>query len=495
MARFYDDPLGFVMYAYKWDSDPALQIVKLPDQYRERFNCEYGPDQWACEFFDDLGAKIKDRGFDGIHAVDPIRMSTISGHGIGKSATTAMLVNFIMSTRPYCKGTVTANTAAQLSSKTWSEVAKWTKRCITGHWFEISTGKGAMRMRHLQHKESWFCDAQTCREENSEAFAGQHAVDSTSFYIIDEASRVPNKIWEVAEGGLTDGEPMIFAFGNGTQNSGAFYDTHHKMRHRWSNRQIDSRNVAITNKALHQQWIDDYGLDSDFVKVRVRGMFPSMSVLSLISEKDVDAAYGRQLRKDQYDFAPVIITCDPAWTGEDELVIGKRQGLVFHILRVMPKNDNDYHVATILAALEDEHMADAVIIDAGYGTGIYSAGKTMGRQWHIVWFSAESKNPGCINKRAEMGVSVRDWLKEGGCIPEDVGLHDELISIETVPRADGKIQLESKKDAKARGLVSPNRFDALGLSFALPVQKKNRTIIPGARTARATEYDPYARNN
>lgn len=218
-------------------------------------------------------------------------------------------------------------------------------------------------------------------------------------------------------------------------------------------------------------------------------MFPSLSILQFISTADVDAAFGRHLRREQYDFAPKILTCDPAWTGEDELIIALRQGLRFEILRTLAKNDNDVHVATVLAQLEDEHLADAVIVDAGYGTGIVSAGTTMGRSWHLAWFSAASPDAGCLNLRAYMVKQARDWLKAGGSIPEDYVLYDELVAIETVPRFDGKIQLESKEDMRRRGLQSPNRLDALGLSFAIPVVKKNRLHIPGAKASR--EHNPY----
>jgi hypothetical protein len=505
MARFYSDPLGFVMYAYPWDADASLQMVELAEPYRSRFQCAYGPDLWACEFLEELGSQVRQRGFDGMHAVDAIRAATASGHGIGKSAMVAWLVNWIMSTRPYAKGIVTANTAAQLETKTWAEIAKWTKRCITAHWFEVGGGRGSMKMYHKQHPESWLCVAQTCKEENAEAFAGLHAANSTPFYIFDEASAIPEAISEVAEGGLTDGEPMFFKFGNPTRNSGNFYDCFHGMRHRWITRQIDSRSVAITNKSQIQQWIDDYGPDSDFVKVRVRGMFPALSAKQFISVTDADAALGRHINPTAFTFAPVILTCDPAWSGDDELVIGKRQGLSFTILRAIPKNDNDIEIANILANLEDEHQADAVFVDAGYGTGIVSAGQTMGRGWTLVWFSGASSDPGCLNKRAEMWKLTRDWLKSGGAIPDDKALYADLIGPETVPRMDGKIQLESKEDMKRRGLSSPNRGDALALSFAFPVAKRaafetkrghaldyNPLERAGAMNGRRDEYDPLS---
>ena len=163
---------------------------------------------------------------------------------------------------------------------------------------------------------------------------------------------------------------------------------------------------------------------------------------------------------------------------------------MFRVLRVIPKNDNDVQMANIIAQLEDEHQADAVFIDGGYGTGIKSVGDTLGRDWMLVWFSGESSDAGCLNKRAEMWKNMRDWLKQGGCIPEDQILR-ELISPETVARLDGKLQIEAKADMKKRGLPSPNRADALAISFAYPVQKKQRGYDFGGGKTSRNDYSPY----
>lgn len=509
MGRFFADPLGFVMYAFDWNRDPDLQLVPLQEPWRSRYCCEWGPDRWACEFLDDLGFQIATRHFDGINSVDPIREAIVSGHGIGKSALIAWLNCFIMSTRPYCQGTVTANTATQLATKTWPQITKWMRKCITAHWFDWSSGRGAMKMWRRGMSDSWYCSAQTCDEENSEAFAGQHAATSTSFYLFDEASAIPLKIHEVSDGGLTDGEPMKFAFGNGTLNQGWFYDCFNAQRHRWGTRQVDSREVHITNKRFIDELIADYGLDSDFVKIRVRGMFPSASSKQLISTADVDAAMARTLRPEQFDFAPKVLTLDNAWEGDDEGVIGLRQGLSYRTLRVFAKNDNDIEIANLMARLEDEHEVDAVHIDAGYGTGVVSAGKTMGRDWKLVWFAGEAPDPGCVNLRAWIWLQARDWLKAGGALdPKDKILYSDLLGPQTVPRMDGKLQLEAKKDMKRRGLASPGRGDALALSFAYPVVRKQHNtpfarvmqqaghdpyvVMPGAReTVAAREHDPY----
>jgi hypothetical protein len=495
LAQFFDDPLGFVMAAYPWRTEKSIQVCKLPEPWSMIYDSEYGPDKWACEYLDNLGATIRSRGFDPRLAtpVEPIRISTVSGHGVGKSCMAAFLTDFIMSTRPFSIGTVTANTMEQLSTKTWAQIARWTKLCITGHWFDVRTGRGSMTMTHKSHPTDWRCSAQTCREENSEAFAGQHAPTGTSFYIFDEASAIENIINEVSEGGLTDGEPMKFAFGNGTRNTGWFKDTFGILRHRWVNVHVDSRDAQITNKAELANWVADHGEDSDYIKVRVRGMFPSQSVKQFIAEADVDAAEKRTLRLEQYNYAPKILTLDNAWEGDDEGVIGLRQGLKFRILRTFAKNDNDVAIANLLAQFEDEHKVRAVFIDAGYGTGVASIGKSLGRKWQIVWFSGESGDPGYLNKRAHMWGLARDWLKAGGVIPNDPVLHRDLIGPETVPRLDGKIQLESKNDMKKRRVPSPGRGDALALSFAFPVAiDLPLGVLERGATAKApTDHNPY----
>lgn len=123
---------------------------------------------------------------------------------------------------------------------------------------------------------------------NSEAFAGQHAATSTSFYSFDEASAIPDKIFEVAESGLTDGEPMIFAFGNPIRSTGKFYRiTSGSERERWIHCSIDSRNCAMITKRQIAEWLADYGEDSDFFRVRVRGLPPCADELQYIDATGV----------------------------------------------------------------------------------------------------------------------------------------------------------------------------------------------------------------
>jgi hypothetical protein len=472
-GKFFNDPLGWAAYSFDWDNDPSIQIVKTPEKYKHLWKSEYGLDEWALELLIEWGKAIKANGFNGKKAVKAFQAAITSGHGIGKSTLTAIIILFIMSTRPNCRGMVTANTSDQLRTKTWAELGKWKKRCVFGHWFEYNNGKGNMNLYHKDYPEAWRTDATTCREENSESFAGLHAANSSPFYIFDESSAIPDKIFEVAEGGMTDGEPFWFLFGNPTRNSGRFREAFRRFRHRWYNKSVDSRLVQITNKEKIEEWIADYGIDSDFVKVRVKGVFPSQSIKQFFPESITDPARGKQLKPYQYDFAPKILTLDPAWEGDDALEFGLLQGLTFQLLKTVPKNDNDVEIATLLAQFEDLHKADGVNIDAGYGTGIASVGRTWGRDWNLVWFGGKSPDEGYLNNRAYMAGRGKQWLIDGGCLPDDDELYSDLQNTETVPNLSGKIQLESKKDMKKRGLRSPNKMDCWMLGFRITNLKED----------------------
>ena len=322
LAACYDDPLRFVLWAFPWGTTPELSLVTLKEPWASRYpGCKYGPDKWACEVLDYVGEQVRANAFDGVHAVKPVQVAVASGHGLGKSAITAWLVCWIMATRPGAKGAVTANTASQLETKTFAEISKWLKRSLVRDMFDIKASSVVQK----DEPESWRVDALTCREENSEAFAGQHAASSTSFYIFDEASAVPDKIWEVAEGGLTDGEPMWFVFGNPTRNTGRFKECFGRFREQWKTFQIDSREAQITNKEQIAVWAKEYGEDSDFFRVRVRGQFPNASTTQFIPTKLAEDAMARPAPA-RHHIATAIVGVDVARFGDDDTVIVTRFG-------------------------------------------------------------------------------------------------------------------------------------------------------------------------
>lgn len=473
ILRFENDPYGFALYAFPWGEEGT----ELADYE--------GPDEWQTWLLKAVGEGL-------LTPNEAIQIAIASGHGIGKSCVVALLILWALSTMPNTKGVVTANTESQLRTKTWPEVGKWFGMMINKHWFKYTATAIHLNDPSPEKQKKWRMDCIPWSEHNTEAFAGLHNKGARILIIFDEASAVADKIWEVTEGALTDEDTQIIwcAFGNPTRSTGRFHACFTKYRHRWITRQIDSRTVKMTNKAQLQKWVDDYGIDSDFVKVRVRGIFPPTSDRQFIPTNSVDGARGKAIGEHQHSFAPVIIGVDPAWSGVDEIAIVMRQGLVAKVLATYRNVQDDMVIAGYVAQFEDQYKADGVFIDLGYGTGIQSAGKAMGRRWTLVSFAAAPTKQGYLNKRAEMWGDVKDWLKEGGCLPDDPVLCEELCGPEYQVRLDGKIQLEGKEDMKKRGVASPNRADALCLTFAYPVSKKAALHRP--EFADTSSYDPFA---
>lgn len=476
LAACTNDPLKYVLWAFPWGEKGTP------------LEAHSGPRKWQRKVLFEIGQRIR----NGQDAEGAIRDATASGHGIGKSALVAWLAKWALGTLVDTRVVITANTEKQLETKTSPEISKWHALAVDRRLFQYTTT--SLFSLFPGHEKTWRADLIPWSEHNTEAFAGLHNKGKRIVLIFDEASKIADKVWEVAEGALTDSDTEILwiVFGNPTRATGRFRECFRKFKHRWKTRQIDSRTVEGTNSEQINQWVEDYGEDSDFVKVRVRGMFPSQSAKQFIAEADVDKAYGRGLSPAALEGVAKVLSVEPSFTGDDEFVIGIRQGLLFRVLRTIPKNDNDVQMAQIVADHEDEEHADAVFVDAGFGTGIVSVGHTLGRSWILVWFGEKSADPGCLNKRAEMWKKMRDWLKAGGALPKDPILHDELLAPEIVERLDSKLQLESKKDMKARGVPSPNRADCLALTFAHPVLPKDGPLSRRRQKQTEHEWDPYA---
>ena len=478
MALCYADPLRHVLISYPWGTG---QLVGRT-----------GPQEWQETFLRELGEQVKARGFDGTSPVPPIQFSTASGHGIGKSAIVAWLIRWIMDTRPFAKGVVTANTGEQLRTKTWSELAKWHSMGLTKDWYELNSGSGSLSMYHKDFRETWRVDGVTCREENSEAFAGLHAANSTPFYIFDEASAVPDRIYEVREGGLTDGEPMTFDFGNPTRNTGRFYQNMQgRFRKSYIRRFIDSRTVEQTNKELFEQWRADYGEDSDFFKVRVRGMFPAAGSLQFISSADVEQCIGREVHVAPDE--PLVMGVDVARFGDDRSVIWMRQGRDADTpgRKVYQRMDTMQLVGEV-ARLANEKRPDAIFVDGGgVGGPVVDRLRQLGFDVIEVNFGAKATQRGYANMRAQMWGNLRQALGDGIRLPDDPDLVTDLTGVEYGYNLRNDIQLESKEQMKKRGMASPDLADALALTYALPVSANSRAGYLATADSSGGEYDPF----
>jgi len=461
VSACYADPLRFVRVMYPWRQPGALVE-------------EDGPDDNQVEFLTSLGDEVKRRKFDGATPVMPIQMAETSGHGTGKSAMGAWIVNWILSTRPHSDLTITAGTYTQLEARTWPAVKFWTKLCLTAGWWDVT--ETGLYHRNPDWADTWKAQIQSCKEQNAQAFAGQHSKRGTSGYLFDEASEVPNKVWETASGGLTDGEPMFFAWGQMVRNTGEFYRVcFGDKAARWNHRRVDGRTSRFTNKQLLAQWIADYGIDSDYVKVRVLGLPPSASELQYIDKARVDLARKRSQIALPDD--PLIAGFDVSGGGRAWNVIRFRRGLNGNVrppIRIPGDHDPERSqrvgiCAELLRDTRPDHRIAAMFIDSAFGAAIAVRLRALGfSQVHEVNFGGASPDPHQLNMRAFMYSKAKEYLLLGS-LPDDEHLCSQLVIPGYHINATGKLVLESKADIQARGEASPDDADAFVLTFASPV--------------------------
>ena len=468
LFKSYHDPLLFVQAAFPWgEKGTPLETMD-------------GPFEWQREVLQHIKDNINDKN-------KAIKIAVASGNGIGKSALVSWLILWAFSTYPDSRGVVTANTEKQLTSKTWAELNKWYGMYILRDLF----GLNGLRLHSIDKgsENTWRVDATPWSKENPEAMAGLHNLGKREFIIFDEASAIDSIIWETMEGAMSDAntEKLWIAFGNPTRRDSAFYDCFHKNRDVWWHRQVNSETVPSVSPSQIHDWRVEHGTESDWYKVHVLGQFPSSNEAQYIPSALTDAALQRNYKPDQFNYAPLILGVDMAWTGKDKVKISMRQGLVAKTIKTIAFNDNDLDIAAVIAQLEDELHADAVFIDQGYGTGVYSAGQKWGRQWTLVNFGTKPISEQFYNKRAEMYGLAKKWLQEGGSI-EGQELADDLCAPEVVWNGAGKIQLESKEDIKKRLKRSPDEADSFVITFAFPVHKKDKYEFNEPEQ----EYDPWA---
>lgn len=441
-ARFFYDPSGFARYAYPWGEPGPLAAYP-------------GPDSWQVEVFDHIGRALRtsDRA---------VRVALASGHGIGKTAFFSMLINWFMTTRPDANVVATSNTKTQLQTKLWRELALWHKRSLFMDWFEWM----ATSLRAREAPETWVANAIPWSETNPEAFAGLHG--EHVLVIIDEASAVHDIIWETLEGALTtEGfKPLFVVAGNPTRSSGGFYRCFTDRKTPWKTFQIDSRTARMTNKTQLQEWIDRWGADSNFAKVRIYGQFPSVGDIQFIPTDDVDRAMSSKAHPLDDDY--LVFGVDVARKGTDSSVVQPRRSNLA-LPPIQFRLPDTMMVASKVAEEIDRRRPDTVFVDGnGLGAGVVDRLRQLNFDVVDVVGQSKPNDLRYYNKRAECYGGLKEWLRGGVHLPADHELREELIAIEYDMPKD-RILLEDKDDIRERLGRSPDKADALALTFAEPI--------------------------
>ena len=482
LASVRDDPLAFTLGAFPWGEG----VLENYD----------GPMPWARELMKDVKNGLVDLN-------TAIQIAVASGHGIAKSATVAQLILWAFSTFPDTRGVVTANTENQLRTKTWSELGKWFNLCFFArdHFNLTAT---SLTSKDPERERTWRIDMVPWSEKNPQAFAGMHNAGKRLLIIFDEASEINDIIWETTEGAFTDADTQLmwFVFGNPTKSTGRFRDCFPggRFERYWKHRQIDSRSVSISNKKYIARLIEAYGgEDNDIIRYRVLGQFPIAGLMEFFSPAEIEAAMARVPIPEIT--APLALGVDVARFGANASVIFPRRGRDARTLdRERFQGLSTIELTDRIVSANARLEADGIMVDGG-GVGGGVVDNIRHRRLHCyevqfggrdVVYNSTWGNSGerYANNRAAMYGNCRSWLKTG-CLPDDPGLRQQMLSIRYTFTKKDEILLERKEDlVDENGYgISVDDIDALCLTFAHPLTKKE-FIRPGEEAV-VSDWDPY----
>ena len=442
-VRYADDPLGYTLFMYDWGN--------------EQLKGWKGPDWWHREVFAEIKAYLEGP------EQSPLCIAIASGHGAAKTAFVSWIIKWFMSCRPHPQVVCTANTETQLNTKSWRELAKWHKMSADKDWFEWTATTYYLKA----HPETWKANAIPWSENNTEAFAGTH--EESVLVVFDEASKISDKIWEVTDGVFTTRKNIWLVCGNGTRNVGRFYDCFHKLKGKpWKTWQIDSRTCQAANAEYLNKLVEQYGGEStDQSRVRVLGQFPKTATRQLISTEAVEKCQKHQA--EGFEMLPLVMGVDIARFGENSSTICFRRGRKVEDIEVLPKQDLMQTAHQVAERIRERRPLQTFIDGSGIGAGVVDRLRQLNFSVVDVNGGNQSLNPRFLNKRAEMWYEMKEFI-EGLCeLPKDSRLKEELTCVEYDFTDKGRIRLDRKSDIQEQYGLSPDRADALAMTFAYPV--------------------------
>ena len=479
-----------------WRADPVLFV-------RDNFKVE--PDEWQKQA---LMAFVSE---------DPEkrRIALSACAGPGKSACLAWCALLFISC--YCGekhpvGAVVSATWDVLQDTLWKEIAIWMRE---SEYLSKAFKWTKSRVSSVDHPESWYLLAKTYRKSADENEQGRtlQGLHSTHIaYFIDESGDMGVPVLQGAEQGLSNCVfGKIITAGNPTSHTGLLHhaaveddgwfvinitgDPEDPMR---------SPRIDIDHA---RKMIEKWGRDDVWVMAYILGQFPKTAINTLLAPEEVREAIERgrasTLKKSMYEQSQKRLGVDVALYGDDNTVIFPRQGLRAFKPVIMRGTASDgqapARIAGRILEAKKNWGSELEFIDCtgGYGDGVVSYLRDADADPVRVVYSAKASNDTkYYNKRTENYFRLRDWVRNGGILPNEPKLVKGLSSM-TYTLKNGKLCLEPKDNIKARLKRSPDEEDALSQTFSLPeAQADFSKLMPGLQylepvQTQSSDWDPF----
>jgi phage terminase large subunit len=453
-------------------------------------NFKTDPDKWQVKVLDAFASQDKDKQ----------RISMQACAGPGKSAALAWCGwNFLScygGRGDHPKGAVVATTKDNLKDNLWPELSKWQNR---SDYLKESFTWTKERIYANDFAEDWFLSARSWSktadaEEQGRTLSGLHS--GYVLAMVDESGDIPVAVLKAGEQALSNCKfGKILQAGNPTSKSGMLYAASHTLKNWYVVRITGDPDDPDRSPRIDKEWareqIEQWGIEDPWVMSYILGKFPLSAINSLLTPEEVDLAFSRHYRIEQYQHAAKILGVDVAREGMDSSVLTRRQGLVMSP-QVKYRGLTSFPLANNIIVNHRDWNGDGIIVDGtgGYGSGVIDALRAMQVDAFDCQFASAAQNPmKFYNMRAQIIWDACQWVKSGGAMPPCPKLKKQMTGL-TYSFKGNRIIMEPKDSYKARNNgESPDELDSLAVTFAFPIQK--RVHHPGHQANQAmTSWNP-----
>lgn len=463
----------------KWQKSPRAFVCDMWKLEVERDNTKFIKGKHITWQQDDILQAVE----DALLNKKVRRIAVKSGHGIGKSTTLAWLILWFLFCYLDAQIPCTAPTENQMYDVLWKELAKWLKLMpeqIQGLYEWSNT-----YIRIKERPETWFARAKTARKEAPEALAGVHG--DFVMFVIDEASGVPEEIFNTAEGALTNKDILVIMISNPTRLIGYFYEAFHKDGKNWQQLSFDSTASPVVDNEFVTRIAEKHGANSDEYKIRVLGEFPSEEG---IDEKGFVNLFTQDEIKftQEKGFVQTRMGIDPSGEGQDETAWAVRDEFKGGIVGT-ERTSNPKSIAEKTLTLMEKYVSQAkntTVDNFGVGANVAQEIALTPFAYRINGINVgdKARDEHYLNTRAEAYYSIKEWFRKGGSLLDDTlghELKEELLQVKFKRNLAGKIQIMSKDEMRKQGIASPNKADAFMLTFTdiKPLNTNAIVYIPG----------------
>lgn len=459
---------------------------------------KYGqdPERWVTE---KLGEFIWSKQREILRSIRDNRRTAIYGcHRFGKDFVIARACRWWVDIHPPGQALVitSAHSHMQVKLALWRELSRVqakVQNSLKSSNFFGSNGRMNQTELYLEMpdgREEVVAFGRKPNDNDGTAFQGYY--NRYVMFVMDEAAYASKTLLDAANTLVSNSDSRIVIFGNPDDSATEFYRIC-SPGSGWNVIQVgfqDTPNFTgepvpddVKQMLISPLWVEEmketWGENSVLFTSKVKGQFPETSEDTLIPMAWIRRAINNPKVKPSL---PVRIGADVGAGGDRNVTVGLF-GKVVKILKRDQVSNTMTTLSNILAAVQDNGASTAAVDYIGLGQGAVDRAEEMAmdqreddelrsiaKKVYGVKGSWKADDPMTFaNHRASMAWRLRGMFEEDGeiSIPDDTRLLNALANIR-YKRVAGKIQIESKDEMKARGLPSPDEFDAL-LNAITPV--------------------------